>query len=107
MPTQTRSSATKDAQAGAEYAAQQVQASAEQATQQIREFGERTTDATRALGHVVLDSYEGATKQFVEFELRAAEAAPVDWMKAAIGAHASFVQDLNAAYVKAARDILS
>ncbi len=37
----------------------------------------------------------------------AADAAPADWIKTAIGAHATFVADVNAAYVGAVRTILS
>jgi hypothetical protein len=98
---------TEQARANAEYATAQVQETAERTTQQIRDFGERTAVAGRAFGELALDAYEETTKSLVEFEHRAADAAPVDWVKAAIGAHASFVQDVNAAYVKAARAILA
>jgi hypothetical protein len=43
----------------------------------------------------------------VDFEKAAADAAPADWIKTAIGAHASFVQDVNAAYVGAVRTLLN
>jgi hypothetical protein len=43
----------------------------------------------------------------VEFEKAAADVAPADSIKTAIGAHASFVQDVNNAYVSAARTLLS
>jgi hypothetical protein len=54
-----------------------------------------------------VDAYEKAVSSVVEFEQKAAEAAPVEWVKTAVGAHASFLQDVNAAYVKAARVVLS
>ena len=80
---------------------------ANQATEQFREFGERANGTSKAFGQLALDTYEKAVASLVEFEQKAAEAAPVDWVKTAFGAHAEFVQDVNAAYVKAARDAIS
>jgi hypothetical protein len=79
----------------------------QRAADQVREFGERATGTGRAFGQLALDAYEQVMHTFLEFEHRAAEAAPVDWVGAAIGAHASFVEDLTSAYVKAARSVLS
>jgi hypothetical protein len=78
----------------------------ESATQQIREFGEQAAATSRNFGNMALDTYERAVASYVEFEQKAAEAAPVDWVKAAIDAHASFVKDVNEAYVKAVRGAL-
>jgi hypothetical protein len=80
--------------------------SPEQATQQVREFSERAVGTGRAFGQLALDAYEKAVSTFVEFEHKAADAAPVEWVKAAIGAHASLVEDVNSAYVRAARSVL-
>ena len=80
--------------------------SPEKATEQVREFAERAAGTGRAFGQLALDTYEQAVNTLVEFENKAAEAAPVDWVKTAIGAHASFVNDLTGAYVKAARSAL-
>jgi hypothetical protein len=82
-------------------------AATEKGTAQVREFGDRAAGTGRAISELVLDAYEKAVASFVEFEHRAAEATPVDWVKAAISAHASFVEDINGAYVKAARDALN
>jgi hypothetical protein len=82
-------------------------ATAEKATEQVREFGERAAGTGKAFGQLALDTYEQAVNTIIEFEHKAAEAAPVDWVKTAIGAHASFVGDLSGAYVKAARSVLS
>lgn len=79
----------------------------ERATQQVREFGEQAAATGRGYGHLTLDTYERAVESLVEFEHKAAEAAPVDWLKAAIDAHAAFIKDVNSAYVKAARVALS
>jgi hypothetical protein len=79
---------------------------AQQSAEQIRQFGERATDAGRALGRLTLDTYEQAVATLIDFEKQAADAAPADWMKAAISAHASFVQEMNAAYVRTLHSVL-
>jgi hypothetical protein len=76
-------------------------------TDQAREYNERATETTRAFGRQAIDAYEQVVKSAVDFERAAAEAAPADWIKTAVGAHASFVADVNAAYVGAVRSLLS
>ena len=78
----------------------------ERASQQIREFGEQAAATSRNFGNMALDTYERAVASYVEFEQKAAEVAPFDWAKAVITAHASFVGEINGAYVKAARAAL-
>ena len=75
--------------------------------EQVREYGERVTETTRAFGRQAIDAYEQVVKSAVDFERAAADAAPADWIKAAIGAHVSFVADVNAAYVSAVRSVLN
>ena len=77
------------------------------ATDQAREYTERATETTRAFGRQAIDAYEQVVKSAVEFERAAADAAPADWIKTAIGAHAAFVADVNAAYLGAVRSVLS
>jgi hypothetical protein len=77
------------------------------ATEQVREYGERATETSRAFGRQAIDAYEQVVKSAVEFERATADAAPADWIKSAIGAHATFVADVNAAYVGAIRSVLS
>jgi hypothetical protein len=81
-------------------------AAAERTAEQVREYGQRAAGTGRAIGQLALDSYEQAVKSLVEFEQKAADAAPVEWIKEALGAHASFVGDVNAWYVRAARSSL-
>ena len=88
-------------------AGEQVREYGERATEQVREYGERATETSKVFGRQAIDAYEQVVKSAVEFEKAAAEAAPADWIKTAIGAHASFVQDVNAAYLSAARTLLS
>jgi hypothetical protein len=82
-------------------------ATASQATDQLREIADKANGASRAYGHLALDTYEKAIANLVEYEQQAAETAQVDWVRNAVGAHAKFVEDVNAAYVKAAREVLA
>jgi hypothetical protein len=77
------------------------------AGEQVREYGERATESSKVFGRQAIDAYEQVVKSAVDFEKAAADAAPADWIKTAIGAHASFVQDVNNAYVSAVRTLLS
>jgi hypothetical protein len=50
------------------------------------------------LGRLLFDTYEQAV---VAFERTAADAAPIDWITAAINTRASLVQEINGAYLRA------
>ena len=50
-----------------------------------------------------LDRYQEGVAHLVEFEHKAAEATAFEWARSAINLHASFIEDLTAVYVKAAR----
>ena len=76
-------------------------------SEQVREYGERATETTKVFGRQAIDAYAQVVKSAIEFEQAAADAAPADWIKTAIGTHAKFVSDVNAAYVGAARTLLS
>jgi hypothetical protein len=80
---------------------------AQRATEQVRDFNERVAGTSRAFGQLALDTYEQAVANFVGLEHKAAEAAPVDWVKSAISAHATLVEDLAGAYVRALREALA
>jgi hypothetical protein len=75
----------------------------ERVTEQFRQFGEQAAGTGRSYVQLALNTYEQAVKGLVDFERKAAEAAPVEWVKTAIDAHASLVSDLSTAYVKAVR----
>ena len=75
--------------------------------EQVREYNEKATETGRAFGRQAIDAYEQVVKSAVDFERAAADAAPAEWLKTAIGAHASFIADVNAAYVGAVRSVLS
>jgi hypothetical protein len=106
VASQTAEQAARQVREFGEQATQRTREFTEQAAQQTREFTEHAADSGRAFGKTALDTYEQAVNTFVEYEQRAAEVAPVDWVKSAISAHAAFVHDLNVAYVKAARSVL-
>jgi hypothetical protein len=76
-------------------------------TEQVREYGERANATARTLGRQAIDAYEHAVQGAVQSERAAADAAPADWIKTAIGAHAAFVADANAAYVGAVRSVIN
>lgn len=76
------------------------------ATEQAREFGDRVSETGRLFGRQTIDAYERAINNAVEFERAAAAVAPAEWLRTALGAHATFVADVNAAYVGALRSVI-
>jgi hypothetical protein len=71
------------------------------------EATERATQQMREFSGLALDTYERTIASVVEFEQKAAEAAPVEWIKTALDTHATFVKDVTDAYVKAVRVALA
>jgi hypothetical protein len=67
------------------------------------EATERASQQLKDLGSLALDSYERTIASVVEFEQKAAEAAPVEWIKTVLDTHAAFVKDVADAYVKFVR----
>ncbi len=86
--------------------AAQMSAATDDAVQRIRELTERFIDAAKTAGNQSLDAYEQSLRTLVEFEERAAGASQLDWVSSIAAAHAKFVQDVSAAYVSAAREML-
>lgn len=81
-------------------------ASMEDAVQRIRELNERVLNSAKSAGKVTLDAYEKSLQTLVDFEERAANATQLDWVSTIAAAHAKFIQDVSAAYVNAAREML-
>jgi len=81
-------------------------AAVEDAAQRIRDLTEQFIDAAKKAGNASLDTYEKSLQSLVDFEERAAGASQLDWVSSIAAAHAKFVQDVSAAYVSAARDML-
>jgi hypothetical protein len=78
----------------------------DEAVQRIRDLTERFIDSSKAAGNQSLDAYEQSLRTLVEFQERAAGASQLDWVSSIAAAHAKFVQDVSAAYVSAAREML-
>jgi hypothetical protein len=79
----------------------------EETAKRIRDLNERLIDSSKAAGLTTLDSYEKALKSLLDFEQKVAGASQLDWVSAIASTYAMFVQDVSAAYTKAARDLLS
>ena len=83
-----------------------VTAATEDTVRRIRELTEQFIESAKAAGNQSLDAYEQSLRTLVEFEERAAGASQLDWVTNIAQAHAKFVQEVSAAYVSAARDML-
>ena len=79
----------------------------EEAAERIRVLNERLITSAKAAGSTTLDAYEKALKSLVDFEEKVAGASQLEWVSALAKSHATFVQDISAAYTKAARDLLA
>lgn len=80
-------------------------ASLDKTIARIREMNERLIESNRAAGRAALDAYEKALRSMVDFQERVARGGnQLDWISTLASAHAKFVEDISAAYVKAARD---
>ena len=86
--------------------AAQMSGATDEAVQRIRDLTERFIEAAKTAGNQSLDAYEQSLRTLVEFEERAAGASQLDWVSSIAAAHAKFVQDVSAAYVSAAREML-
>jgi hypothetical protein len=78
----------------------------EEAVQRIRELTERFIDSAKQAGNTSLDAYEKSLQNLVEWQEKAAGASQLDWVSSIATAHAKFMQDVSAAYVSAAREML-
>jgi hypothetical protein len=80
-------------------------ASIDKTVARIREMNERLIESNRAAGRAALDAYEKALRSMADFQERVARGGnQLDWISALASAHTKFVEDISAAYVKAARD---
>jgi hypothetical protein len=90
---------------GSQFTADPAKA-AEEVAQRIRDLTERFIESAKTAGNSSLDAYEKSLQTLVEFQERAAGATQLDWVSNIASAHAKFVQDVSAAYVSAAREML-
>jgi hypothetical protein len=77
------------------------------AATRIREFNERLIDSSNAAGHTALKAYEETLSSFLDLEEKVAGATRMEWVSALAQTHAAFLRDVSAAYLQAARDLLS
>lgn len=81
-------------------------AAVEDAVARIREMNERLIESSKSAGRVALDAYENALQSMLDFQTQIAGANQLDWVTALATAHAQYLKDIGAAYVKAARENL-
>jgi hypothetical protein len=81
-------------------------AATEATVERIRALNEQIIESAKAAGQASLDAYEKALQSLVDFEQKAAKAGQLEWVSAVASAHAKFVQDVSAAYISAAREMM-
>jgi hypothetical protein len=97
---------TDNFQAAGSDAVNTATAATEEAVQRIRELNERFIESAKQAGNSSLDAYEKSLQNLVDWQEKAAGATQLDWVSSIAAAHAKFVQDVSAAYVSAAREML-
>lgn len=91
---------------------------AEEVTEQMREYTDQARDYTeqfvssaKTFGTYALDAYEQASHTVLAIQNKVAASVKTDWLPsivpAAIDANLQFAEDVNAAYLKAARATLA
>ncbi|SNY59089.1 hypothetical protein [Paractinoplanes atraurantiacus] len=66
----------------------------------------RTRRIGREIGILAVNVYERGVFDVVAFEKDAAKIAPYPWMRSVLATSAGLVEDVGAAYVKTARQVL-
>ena len=79
---------------------------AEETAQRIRDLPEQFIERAKAAGNATLDAYEQSLQNLLDLQQKSASDSQLDWVSSIATAHAKFVQDMNAAYVSAAREML-
>ncbi|MFI7542474.1 hypothetical protein [Actinoplanes sp. NPDC049599] len=67
---------------------------------------ERTRRIGREVGTLAVNVYERGVADVVAFEKDVAKVAPYPWAKSALSLSAGLIEDVGAAYVKTARQVL-
>lgn len=76
------------------------------AVKRAQSRGERGRRFGREVGTLAVNVYERGVADFVAFEKDAAKIAPYPWMKETLTMSAGLIEDVGAAYVKTARQVL-
>jgi hypothetical protein len=78
----------------------------EETITRVRQMNERLIESSKRNGRTSLDAYEKALRSMIDFQEKVADASQLDWVSALAATHSQFVQDVTAAYIKAARKSL-
>jgi hypothetical protein len=78
-----------------------------EAGERYRVLNEKLIDTGKKTGNALLDGYEEALGNYVDFRVQLAEATQLDWVSTVVKAQNDFVTEVNAAYLSAVRDLLS
>ena len=76
------------------------------AGERYRALNEKVLESGKKTGNAVLDGYEKAIASYVDFRQQLADATQLDWVTTVVKAQNEFINEVNAAYISAARDVL-
>ena len=74
--------------------------------ERYRVLNDKVIESGKKTGNLVLDGYEKAIASFVDFRQQVADATQLDWVTTVVKAQNEFINEVNAAYISAARDVL-
>lgn len=74
--------------------------------ERYRVFNDKLIESGKKTGNAVLDGYEKAIASYVDFRQQVADATQLDWVTTVVKAQNEFINEVNAAYVSAVRDVL-
>jgi hypothetical protein len=77
-----------------------------EAGERYRVLNEKLIESGKKTGNALLDSYQQALGNYVDFRVQLAEATQLDWVTTVVRAQNDFVTEVNAAYLSAVRDLL-
>ena len=76
------------------------------AAERYRAINEKLLETGKKTANAALDGYEKTIAGYVDFRQQLAEATQLDWVTTVVKAQNDFVNEVNAAYISAARDVL-
>jgi hypothetical protein len=77
-----------------------------EAGERYRVLNEKLIDNGKKTGNALLDGYEKALGNYIDFREQLAEATQLDWVSTVVKAQNDRVTEVNAAYLSTARDLL-
>ncbi|HEX5907141.1 MAG TPA: hypothetical protein VFY56_09000 [Propionibacteriaceae bacterium] len=76
------------------------------ATERYRAVNEKLLETGKKTANAALDGHEKTISSYVDFRQQLAEATQLDWVTTVVKAQNDFLNEVNAAYISAARDAL-